>query len=214
MKVQSLHLKHFKRFCEQSFDFTDPETGLAKNLIVLVGKNGSGKTSILQAIAAVLGNATGRLEKLSDLANSNWQQPTSIKMAVEFSPTEITATQEFYQENQLIDNFIKPSAQQFVTLTFQNDKVHANTPEILSQFKGRDYAKQIIKTHPEGYKLFEQVGTVFFSFPLARVGMQSRRASVAAHKPAGDAGASRLDSHAGAWEPENQRLTSVNDTCV
>jgi AAA15 family ATPase/GTPase len=102
MKVQSIHLKHFKRFREQSFDFTDPETGLAKKLFVRVGKNCAGKTSLFQAIAAVLGNATGRLEKLSDLnwpgfdlelANSNWQLPTEIKVDVEFSPAEITATQ-------------------------------------------------------------------------------------------------------------------------
>jgi len=144
-------------------------------LIVLVGKNGSGKTSLLQAIAATLGNATGRLEKLSDLnwagfdlelANNNWQLPTEIKIEVEFSPTEITATQTFYQNYQknfqLIDNLIKPSDNRFVTLTLQNEKVHANTQEEFFQFKGRDYAKQIVKKHPKGYKLFEQVGTVFW----------------------------------------------------
>ncbi len=171
MKVQSLHLKNFKRFREQLLDFTDHETGLAKNLIVLVGNNGSGKTSILQAIAAVLGNATGRLKKLNDLnwpgfdlelANNNWQLPTSIKMEVEFSAAEITATKYFYHKNQLVSHLSPPSDNRFVNLTLQNDKVHANTPETLSQFKGRDYAKQIVKTHPEGYKLFEQVGTVFW----------------------------------------------------
>jgi hypothetical protein len=50
-----------------------------------------------------------------------------------------------------------------VTLRLQNEKVYANTPEALFQFKGRDYAKQIVKAHPEGYKLFEQVGTVDLS---------------------------------------------------
>lgn len=171
MKVQSIHLKHFKRFREQSFDFTNPETGLAKNLIVLVGQNGAGKTSILQAIAAVLGKATGRLENVGDLnwpgfnlelANSNWRLPTSIKIEVEFSPAEITATQEFSQKNKFVDNFIKPSDNRIVTLSLQNDKVYANTSEEFFQFKGRDYAKQIIKEHPDGYKLFEQVGTVFW----------------------------------------------------
>ena len=60
MKIQSLHLKYFKKFRDQPLDFTDPETGLARDLIVLVGMNGAGKTSILQAIAASLGVATGR----------------------------------------------------------------------------------------------------------------------------------------------------------
>jgi len=42
-------------FKDLTLDFTDTETGLAQNLIVLIGMNGSGKTSILQAIAATLG---------------------------------------------------------------------------------------------------------------------------------------------------------------
>ncbi|WP_448564663.1 AAA family ATPase [Trichothermofontia sp.] len=45
----------------------NPETGLAKDLIVLVGVNGSGKTSLLQAIAVTLGTATDRLRNPSDL---------------------------------------------------------------------------------------------------------------------------------------------------
>ena len=68
MKVQSIQLKYFKKFRNiPDLDFTNPETGLARDLILLIGMNGSGKTSILQAIAATLGVATGRLQKLSDL---------------------------------------------------------------------------------------------------------------------------------------------------
>lgn len=40
---------------------------MTQDLIVLVGMNGAGKTSLLQAIAATLGVATGRLQRLSDL---------------------------------------------------------------------------------------------------------------------------------------------------
>jgi hypothetical protein len=40
MKVQSVQLKHFKKFLSSpEFDFTDPETGLAKDMIILVGMN-------------------------------------------------------------------------------------------------------------------------------------------------------------------------------
>jgi len=45
MKVQSLRLKNFKRFRNTELFFCDPETGLAKDLIVLVGQNGSGKST-------------------------------------------------------------------------------------------------------------------------------------------------------------------------
>ena len=47
MKVQSLQLKYFKKFRSPDlFDFTDIETGLARDIIVLIGMNGAGKTKI------------------------------------------------------------------------------------------------------------------------------------------------------------------------
>ena len=67
MKIQSLELKYFKNFPHLRLDFTDSETGFARDLMVLIGMNGAGKTSLLQAIAATLGVATGRLQKLQDL---------------------------------------------------------------------------------------------------------------------------------------------------
>jgi ABC-type transport system involved in cytochrome bd biosynthesis fused ATPase/permease subunit len=67
MKIQSVELKYFKKFPHLRLDFTDSETGFARDLMVLIGMNGAGKTSLLQAIAATLGVATGRLQKLQDL---------------------------------------------------------------------------------------------------------------------------------------------------
>ena len=61
MKIQSLQLEYFKKFRQQDFDFTDSETGLAKDLIVILGMNGFGKTSILQAIAATLGTESRKI---------------------------------------------------------------------------------------------------------------------------------------------------------
>ncbi|AFY57209.1 hypothetical protein Riv7116_4796 [Rivularia sp. PCC 7116] len=67
MKIQSLHLEYFKKFRKLNLDFTDSETGLAKDLIVILSMNGFAKTSILQAIAATLGTATGRLHQISEV---------------------------------------------------------------------------------------------------------------------------------------------------
>ena len=110
MKVQRLQLTNFKRFHSQEFDFRDPETGLAEDLIVLVGQNGSGKSSVLQAIAAMLGAATGRLSsptKLDwpgfdlSLANVAWARPMGIKVDVEFSQDEIEATGEYFARTEM-----------------------------------------------------------------------------------------------------------------
>lgn len=106
MKIQSLKLKYFKKFRNPPvFDFTDPETGLARDMIVLVGMNGAGKTSLLQAIAATLGVAVGRFDKLSDLdwfgfnhelLGANWGQfDPEVDMKVQFSSSELQAIRDF-----------------------------------------------------------------------------------------------------------------------
>jgi predicted ATP-dependent endonuclease of OLD family len=94
MKVQALHLRNFKRFDSFHLDFRDPETGLAEDLIVLTGRNGSGKSSVLQTLSAMLGVATYRLSSPAELdwpgfdlglANKAWARPTGIEVEVEFS---------------------------------------------------------------------------------------------------------------------------------
>jgi len=172
MKVQSVCLKNFKCFRDKLLDFTDPETGKAKDMILLMGMNGSGKTSILQAIAAVLGNATGRLEKISDLdwpgfdsdlVGANSRIPTTIEIQTEFSDDEINATQKFCQLLKEQDkSFIIPSNKSVITLKMKENKVFADSPYELFQCKGWEYAKQLCKFHNEGYKIFEQIGTVFW----------------------------------------------------
>ncbi len=172
MKVQSIQLRYFKRFRNSpTFDFTDPETGLAKNLIVLVGMNGAGKTSILQAIASTLGVATGRLQNLSDLEwagfnyellGKNWGRfPPEVSIKVQFSSSEIRAVQEFHQKLQENKPDLQPPAKEnIVTLKWRNRKIQADTAPELFQFKGREYAKQLLRT--EGFQAFERVGSILW----------------------------------------------------
>jgi predicted ATPase len=172
MKVQSVQLKYFKRFRDPPiFDFTDPETGLAKDLIVLVGMNGAGKTSILQAIAATLGEATGRLQRLSDLEwagfnyellGKNWGRfAPEVAVQIQFSSPEIQSVQEFQQKlrNKGRDLF-PPANRNVVTLRWQDDRVKANSASELFQFKGREYAKQLLQS--EGLQAFHRVGTTLW----------------------------------------------------
>jgi predicted ATP-dependent endonuclease of OLD family len=173
MKVQSVELKYFKKFRNTPvFDFTDSETGLARDIIVLIGMNGTGKTSLLQAIAATLGVATGRLKKLPDLdwvgfdyelLGNNWDRfEPEVTLKVQFLSQELHAVQEFYEKlPKTGHNFpVTPAQDYLATLRWQGERVQADTAAQLFQFKGRDYAKQLLRC--EGFQVFEQVGTVFW----------------------------------------------------
>jgi len=175
MKVQGLHLRNFKRFHTKRLDFRDPETGLAEDLIVLVGQNGSGKSSILQAIAAVLGAATDRLPSPADLewpgfdlhrANEAWARPIAVEVSVEFSQDEIEATREYFDRTKMGHDLdkVSPAHSSSVTLCYnpELDRVEAPTAAKFFQFQGRKYAHMIHKYAPEGTELFQRVGQVFW----------------------------------------------------
>jgi predicted ATP-dependent endonuclease of OLD family len=173
MKVQSLQLKYFKKFRNlPDLNFADPETGLARNIVVLIGMNGSGKTSILQAVAATLGVATGRLKSLLDLKwagynyellSNNWGRfEPEVNLKVQFSKPEIQATQEFHQKLQQMGRNlpISPAESYTVSLQWNRERVIADTDAEFFQFKGREYAKQLLRS--EGFQLFERVGTILW----------------------------------------------------
>ena len=175
MKIQSLRLKNFKRFGNTELNFCDPETGLAKDLIVLVGENGAGKSSILQAIAAMLGSASGRLDSPAslawpgfdwDLIDQTWPDSSEIELTVTFSRDEIDATREYFARLAESDeqDAIWPAESQNVTLTLDVEKpqVKANTLGELYQFRGREYARLLFRKAKERAALFERVGTVFW----------------------------------------------------
>lgn len=172
MKIQSIQLKYFKRFRSLQLDFTHAETGLAKDLIVLVGINGAGKTSILQAIAATLGMATGRLQNFHELKwpgfNSNYELlgrnwgrfDPEVQVKVQFSSPEIQAIQDFSNQIGATHYSTPPDREYVVSLQWRDGRVQADTAAELFQFKGREYAKQLVRS--EGFHVFEKVGTVLW----------------------------------------------------
>jgi predicted ATP-dependent endonuclease of OLD family len=156
-------------------NFRDLETGLAKDLIVLVGKNGSGKSTVLQSIAAMLGAATGRLKSPADLdwpgfdlalANKAWQRPLSADLEVGFTADEVQATQDFFERTYIAQdpNAVRPGRSSVVKLRLdpETQLVWAGTRSEFYQFHGRDYARIAVKHAPEGFSMFKRVGTVFW----------------------------------------------------
>ena len=171
MKVRSLKLKNFKKFHDLTLDFTDPDTGLVRDLIVLIGPNGAGKSSILQAIAAMVGTASGRIKRPHHLlwpgfdlglAGDSWKFPTEIDLELSFSQTEIEATRDFFGHLGKTD-LQEPGSFGRVNLKLVGDRLEAmEGSSAWFQFRGREYAKQVVRLHPDGFNVFEKVGAPFW----------------------------------------------------
>jgi len=54
MKICSIHIKGYQQFEDTFLDFTHPETGEPLDKICLIGRNGTGKSTVLQMISQVL----------------------------------------------------------------------------------------------------------------------------------------------------------------
>lgn len=173
MKLLSLSLENLKKFEKTRWDFADEVSGLPRDVILIRGSNGSGKTTVLQAIAHVLGLATGRLTKEKPLdwpgfdlglANTAWRQPLRIEVGLHFGQDELDATRECWELLRQRQPQLQPPGQEHsITLVFENGKILAKEgAEALFQCKGRSYARQVFKDHPSGQQLFERVGYPFW----------------------------------------------------
>lgn len=74
MKIRNVELKNFRNFSDKKFSFTD-EQGKVKQFTVLIGDNGAGKTSLLEAITKcfvpVIRSVNSKAIKNCDLKESD-----------------------------------------------------------------------------------------------------------------------------------------------
>ena len=61
MKIESVTIHKFKHFENLTIEFKNRTTGEIANQFLILGDNGTGKTTILQAIALCLSLASGRI---------------------------------------------------------------------------------------------------------------------------------------------------------
>jgi len=168
MKVKKLIVENYKRFDRKEINLVDEYTGLIKNLVVLVGNNGVGKSSILQALACSVGTAVGKFKKPSQLdwAGFNYQlinssnQSPRITTEIVFTDEEINATIEYAQR--LGFRNVGNKEQATLTLNYLEDKIAANSLLSYNQFKGRFYATQIRRNDFDSWDLFKQVGSIMW----------------------------------------------------
>ena len=175
MKLKHLHIENFKGVRALDTDFTD-SNGEARNMTALIGDNGSGKTTVLQAIALVLSLATRRtgyadqfrwhgflLDRVSSMGR------TRVQVDVQFEDAEIEATQSLFKEwrDSLPATFretrtiVTPATNKELSLVFMNGRLETPLSE-QSQFMGRYYIKALRKHTPAIVARFRECGDVFW----------------------------------------------------
>lgn len=113
MKICSIHIKAYKQFQDTYLDFTDPKTGEPASKICFIGKNGTGKTTILKIINTFL-----NYDKLIEIDNNNKNTPLLLLLKVKIedkfyfilSKNEVInfgRTQYFYHNNHQVVEFFE-----------------------------------------------------------------------------------------------------------
>ncbi len=178
MKLRHIHIENFKGLKRLDIPLTSEAGGDPRRLTCLIGDNGSGKTTALQAIALTLSLATRRTRHPSDF---HWhgflpervgsQGPTKVELSVDLHEEEIRLTHDLFREwyeAQSSDwkqthRVVEPSDHRNVTLIYENGRLFS--PQgfaALNQFLGRYYAKWLAKTTPARKELFTQLGDIFW----------------------------------------------------
>ncbi|MDR0682097.1 MAG: AAA family ATPase [Dysgonamonadaceae bacterium] len=173
MKIRNITFQHYKKFIRKK-DFSFCKTnGEVNGLTLIVGDNGTGKSSLLQAIVAMIAPLTRDRFKASDIDWSGFEyrflqtgkMPLQMNATVEFGNEEIDETISLAKK--LTEKGIKlgiPGNNKEVVLTFdyETEKTKTKHARNYYQFSGYQYAKKLTTYEPDKSKLFENVGNIYW----------------------------------------------------
>jgi hypothetical protein len=213
MKLKHVVIRNFKGVRSVEFPAEDAPHAL-RSLTALLGDNGSGKTSVLQAIALTLSMATRRTR---DMASLRWHGflperisslgPTFVELTVALEPEEVAFTGELFgawqdslpSERRQTMKIVPPSDRTEVVLRLEKGRVGSpQGMEAVNQFLGRWYIRQLMYSQPELKERFSELGDVFWFDQHRNLG------SLALVSPS-DEGRFFDDRHAGDMAGEGQQ---------
>ena len=175
MKIKKITLRNYKKFMQsKTISFTDSE-GNVNEKTLLVGNNGTGKSSILQAIVMLL---TKAVRQNFDTEKLDWpgfeyknlktgRQQLKIEAEILFNDKEIETTRKYAQ--QLIDSGVKlggiPTELNNVKIYWDYEtskSIARGNRKVFYQFSGYQYAKRLVHFTPNKDTLFENIGNIYW----------------------------------------------------
>lgn len=175
MQITRLLIENFKGIDRLDLSFLEEGTNRPRPLTMLLGDNGAGKTTVLQAIALVLSLATRKTEEPSEL---DWpgfmaervssRGPTRVELRLRFDPAEVKAIELIYGAADERDTDV---------LGFLREAVHHVDHQLvyddggldweenglaISLLEGRHRIRQLVRTQPQWRSFYEGVGDVFW----------------------------------------------------
>ncbi|HAZ48759.1 MAG TPA: AAA family ATPase [Cyanobacteria bacterium UBA11369] len=184
MKVESILIENFKRFEHLEVSFKNQTLNEVSNRFLVVGDNGTGKTTLLQAIALPLALATRQIQSVSDFdwlgflpgRFQRWGHPY-IELVVSFEDEEIEATQAVarrWLDTQPDRSGVEPGDRNSVQLILDGESCRARTSAEYCQFWGRYYAQQLLKTDPSVRSEFAKLPGIFWVDQFRNLGVRSQ----------------------------------------
>lgn len=177
MKIESCTIERFKLFDQYNLRFVNGSLDEVSDRFCVLGDNGSGKTSLLQAVALTLGMATGRIRSVSEFdwigflpeRYTHGGMPR-IELIVRFSQEEIEATREvgarwrdaMPQEFWRSRSYQLPGDSEVVRVWMEGTSLRWDSYAQLLQFRGRHYATQLLKTDPTVRDAFAHLPGIFW----------------------------------------------------
>jgi predicted ATPase len=185
MKVESIGIYNFKRFDRLEVSFKNQTLNTISNRFLVLGDNGTGKTTLLQAIALPLALATRQIQRVTDFdwlgflpgRYQRWGAP-QIELEVLFTDSEIAATRALFRrwvQAQPERSFVEPGDSKRVRLILDGERCYAPSDAEYFQFAGRYYARSLLETDPTVRSEFYNLPGVFWFDQFRNLGVTPQR---------------------------------------
>jgi energy-coupling factor transporter ATP-binding protein EcfA2 len=185
MKVESIRINNFKRFENLEISFKNQTINAISNRFLVLGDNGTGKTTLLQAIALPLALATKQIQRVTDFdwlgflpgRYQRWGVPR-IELSVLFTNEEITATRALFKRwaaTQTERNLVEPGDSNFVRLILDGERCYTANDAQYYQFAGRYYARSLLETDPTVRSEFFKLPGIFWFDQFRNLGVTPQR---------------------------------------